>query len=96
MDQADELTAPDLAESPPPESDWTGECRPELSTFEDKTRMRRAAELARQLYPGPVGELVCIELRDWAAFGYRFGSSSHIVRLVAHLIEKGDEVKEPA
>jgi hypothetical protein len=50
-----------------------------------RMRLRTAAFRAAQVYPGPVGELLCRELLDWEEFGYRFGGGAFMTRLIDHL-----------
>ena len=56
--------------------------------FDTKQRVRTAAMVAKSRYPGPVGELVCRELLDWAEFGYRLSPAGHIMQLVAHIMDE--------
>jgi hypothetical protein len=51
-----------------------------------RMRLRTAALRAAQVYPGPVGELLCRELLDWEEFGYRFGGGALVTRLTDHLL----------
>jgi hypothetical protein len=51
--------------------------------FPEKQRYRAAALRARRMYPGPVGELINRELRDYADFGYRFDADGLLPRLMA-------------
>lgn len=60
--------------------------RPPAMDYAEIWRVRSAALRATRVYPGPVGELVAIELRDWADFGYRFGDGGVIGRLVEHVM----------
>lgn len=57
----------------------------------ESMRLRNAALLARHRYPGPVGEVLAKEITAWVEFGYRFGSSSLIEALVAHLLSPPKE-----
>jgi len=52
----------------------------------EKMRLRAAADGAKRLYPGPVGELVSRELLTWEEFGYRLGGGRLIMRLVDHVL----------
>jgi len=61
----------------------------ETMTHPERTRLRTAAFRATRVYPGPVGELISIELQSWGEFGYRLGSTTRIMALVEH-IEKLD------
>lgn len=48
----------------------------------ERMRLRAAAYRATRVYPGPVGELISREILIWEEFGYRFGNTSFILRLV--------------
>ena len=61
---------------------------PERLTHPERMRIRAAAFQAPRRYPGPVGEVLAKELRDWEDFGYRFGGRALIIRLV-------DEIMKP-
>jgi hypothetical protein len=52
-----------------------------------------AARVGREVYPGPVGELIDRELRAYAETGYRVPDHSLTERLVATLLEQKD--REP-
>jgi hypothetical protein len=52
----------------------------------ERSRFRAAAQRARQLYPGSLGELVHRELTAYADFGYRFTREALIVRLAAEIL----------
>jgi hypothetical protein len=58
----------------------------ERMTHAELTRIRAAANRARRLYPGPVGEVLYRELISWEEFGYRLGGATVISRLVEHLL----------
>lgn len=45
-------------------------------------RILAAANQAKRAYPGPIGELISIELLAWNEFGYRLGGQSLIARVV--------------
>lgn len=51
----------------------------------DRAQLRAAAGRARLLYPGPVGEMVAMELNSWEQIGFRYGNHSLISRLVEFL-----------
>lgn len=51
----------------------------------DRALLRTAAGRARILYPGPVGELIAMELNSWEQVGFRYGNHSLITRLVDFL-----------
>jgi len=53
--------------------------------YNERAKLRGAANRARRLYPGPVGEILYRELVAWEEFGYRFGSSVVIAQLVEHI-----------
>jgi len=50
-----------------------------------RMRLRTAAFRAAQVYPGPVGELLCRELLGCGVFGHRFGGWALVTRLTDHL-----------
>lgn len=52
----------------------------------EKSRYRAAAEHARRIYPGPLGELVHRELTAYAEFGYRMAGDGLIPRLTADVL----------
>lgn len=51
----------------------------------ERSQLRAAAGRARLLYPGPVGEMVAMELNSWEQVGFRYGNHSLISRLVEFL-----------
>lgn len=51
----------------------------------ESARLRRAAFHATRVYPGPVGEVLSRELLMWEEFGYRFGGTDLVMRLVADI-----------
>jgi hypothetical protein len=51
----------------------------------ERGRLRAAALRARRVYPGPVGELVNLELNAWSEWGYRLGSRKRVMVLVEHI-----------
>jgi hypothetical protein len=53
-----------------------------------QTDVQRAARIVRSVYPGPVGEILFIELEVWNEFGYRLGDYGTIMRLVRHIMDK--------
>lgn len=56
--------------------------------MDSRRRLRDAAHLALELYPGPVGEVLAAELRSWDGFGYLLGASTALItRLVEHIEE---------
>lgn len=59
---------------------------PSAAQRRESARYRAAARHARQLYPGPVGELVFRELSAYADFGFRFAGDGLIPRLVATVL----------
>lgn len=54
---------------------------------EERMRLCAAANRARQLYPGPVGELIYRELRSWEDFGHRLGCHRLIWGVVNTILE---------
>lgn len=52
----------------------------------EKVRLRAAALRVTRLYPGPVGELLSMELLSWEDFGYRLGGAQLVMRLVEHVL----------
>jgi hypothetical protein len=54
--------------------------------FHEVSRCRAAAQYARRLYPGPLGELVFRELNAHAELGYRFTNDGLIPRLVIAIL----------
>lgn len=77
-----------------PEPQYTGDTpvtiaqKPIPSTFEARQRAHAAANRARQLYPGPVGDLLYRELQEWADTGWYLGNGL-IYRVVEHLMACG-------
>ncbi|MGI8799721.1 MAG: hypothetical protein ACR2GE_10620 [Pseudonocardia sp.] len=59
---------------------------PSRMDHHEKMRLRAAAHRASRLYPGPVGELLCLELLSWEEFGYRLGGEQMIMRIVDHVL----------
>ena len=51
-------------------------------------------QMARDAYPGPVGELCVRELQAWSEFGYRLSNDALMSRLLDHLL--ADPIPEPA
>lgn len=60
--------------------------KPDPWTFDEKQRVRTAAMIAKQRYPGPIGELVCAELLEWADYGWRLSSGGRVMQAVEHLL----------
>jgi hypothetical protein len=56
---------------------------------DQRMRLRTAALLATERYPGPVGELLARELMIWEDFGHRFGAHSLVSQLVTHILDDG-------
>lgn len=54
----------------------------------EKTRLRAAAYRAQKLYPGPVGDLLSMEILTWEEFGYRFGGNGSLMPKVIDFIMK--------
>ena len=64
--------------------------------FHEKSRLRGAAFRATRLYPGPVGELISIELLTWEEFGWRLGDGGLVKRLVDHVMNaKAEDTPAP-
>lgn len=59
---------------------------PRLVDDDGTTPLLLAAERARVLYPGPLGELIHRELRAYLEIGHRFGGDSVITALVEELL----------
>lgn len=57
----------------------------DLYTASERGRLRSYGDLARRLYPGPVGELVAREFDVWAEFGHRLGKTGLMQRLASWL-----------
>lgn len=53
----------------------------------DRSRLRAAAQHARRLYPGGLGELVHRELTAYADFGFRFVGDALIPRLATEILD---------
>ncbi len=62
-------------------------------TWLDLRRLSTAAARARARYPGPVGELIVREIWAYTDFGYRFGNTGAVARIVAELL--ADPVSGP-
>lgn len=60
--------------------------QPDTWTFDEKQRVRTAANMARQRYPGPVGDLVCAELLQWAEYGWRLAPGGRVMQVVEQLL----------
>jgi hypothetical protein len=60
---------------------------PEPSAPHERNRARAAARRARQLWPGPVGELVEREIEAWTEFGWRTEHTGLIPRLVDQVMK---------
>lgn len=69
---------------------------PSSLSQDDRLELRRAIYAAGQLYPGPVGEVLGIELDRWHEFGYRFGSHALVQRLVRFLLDEYDRQQREA
>ncbi|MCE0762884.1 hypothetical protein LWC35_08150 [Pseudonocardia kujensis] len=54
---------------------------------DQRVLLRRAALLAPERYPGPVGELLERELLLWEDFGHRFGAHALVSRLIAQILD---------
>lgn len=69
------ILKPDVAADVPP---------PRLDHHE-RSRLRAQAFRAKQVYPGPVGELISRELLAFEEFGYRLAAGALVMSLVRHL-----------
>jgi hypothetical protein len=56
---------------------------PPTMEYAEKAAFRQAAFRARNVYPGPVGELIAKELLAIEEFGYRMGAEAFGRRLIA-------------
>ena len=65
--------------------------RPDKLEQHERMQLRTAAVRAKQVYPGPVGELISRELLDWEQFGYRTGGAG----LVRALVDAVLKVEKP-
>ena len=54
----------------------------------ERMRLRAAAFRALKVYPGPVGQLLSAELLSWEDFGYRLGSKSLVMSIVADVMAR--------
>ncbi len=54
----------------------------------ERARLRTAAGRARQVYPGPVGQLLARELLAWDDFGFRFGDGGLIFGVVTDIEQR--------
>lgn len=52
---------------------------------DDRDALKAHADLARWLYPGPVGEWIARDLDAIAQFGYRFATPGLLAELLAEL-----------
>jgi hypothetical protein len=64
------------------------ESPPEYLDYEEKLRLRRAAFVASQKYPGVIGSVLGEYLRSWEEFGFRFGGDSQVNTLVSEILEE--------
>ena len=60
---------------------------PQRMEAHEKLRLRAAAYRATRVYPGPVGELLSLEIMTWEEFGYRLGSGRLITSVVDHVLQ---------
>ena len=56
-------------------------------TDTDPARVVEAAQRARAVFPGPIGETIAEYLCAWADFGHRFGAHSRIAQVVGAVFE---------
>lgn len=54
----------------------------------ERSRLRCAADQAKRVYPGPVGDLISRELLTWEDFGYRLGGRRPVADLVRHVLDR--------
>jgi hypothetical protein len=65
----------------------TADVPPSRSTLSERQRLFRAAQVAEQRYPGPVGIFLAQELRECATWGYRLVlPGGRMARLVDALV----------
>jgi hypothetical protein len=60
-----------------------------------RMRLRAAANRARKIYPGPVGELLHRELISWDEVGFMFGCRGLMIRLVNEIMDQPLEGEKP-
>lgn len=60
--------------------------RPPRLEAHQKMQLRAAAHRAKQLYPGPVGQLISDELHAVDEFGYVFLNGGRTAQLLAHVL----------
>lgn len=60
---------------------------PEPQPLHETARLQAASAAARRRYPGPVGDLLAMELKGWAEFGFRLGGHSLIGHVVDELLK---------
>ncbi|MDD7937971.1 hypothetical protein PHK61_06015 [Actinomycetospora lutea] len=60
----------------------------------DRARYLAAAERARRVYPGALGELVARELQAYAEFGFRLAGDLLVDRLAAEVLAEADRGSE--
>jgi hypothetical protein len=61
---------------------------PEPMDHHDKMSLRKAAWRATQVYPGPVGELLQLELITWEEFGWRLDNRGLVLRVVKDIMNR--------
>ena len=54
----------------------------------EPNRLYRAVRVAKQRYPGPVGDYLAREIELWRDFGYRFENGGRMGRLVDALLDQ--------
>lgn len=54
----------------------------------ERQQLIAAIRQARKVYPGPIGELIAVELQAWSQFGYRFGGSSLMLAVVREIFSR--------
>ena len=61
---------------------------PERAGWEWKTRLMKAAAVARTRYPGVIGQYLAADIEDCANWGYRVADTSRIARVAAALLDE--------
>lgn len=69
---------------------------PTQETYQLRMRARAAARRAQTLWPGPVGEVIHMELYTWQEFGYLLGGHGTLMnRLIEHIEAESRERRDP-
>jgi hypothetical protein len=69
---------------------------PDPMAYEERARVRSAANVALRRYPGPIGVFLHKELHTWADFGYRLGGHQLVNSLVEEIMESGRSTEATA